>query len=861
MPSYTPAEKEFLKKVSRKIEENISNEQFGVSELASSIGMSRSNLLRKIKKLTGLSASRFISQVRLEKAMEMLKKEDYTVSEVTFKVGFNSTSYFIKCFREHYGYPPGEVQKHLPADEESDKDVHPATHQLSAIMFTDIQGYTSLMQQDESEAVKLRNRHREIFDRLTKKYKGKILQYYGDGTLSTFGSAIQAVKCAVDLQLEFRSDPLIPVRIGIHTGDVIFTDDDIIGDGVNLAARLEALAEAGSVFISEKVHDEIKNQPDIESRFMGKYDLKNVKDKMKVYAIANDGLIVPRRRRSWLGWSVAAMAILVLSYLVLFTDLHKQAGLNFASHAPADDLSIAVLPFINDSDDSTNIYFINGLMESTLNDLQKIRGLRVISRTSVEKYRNKSKAVAEIAEELQVKYIVEGSGQKRDDQIFLHIQLIEAATDKHLMSEQYISETSDIFQLQLDIARQIAGKIELVLSPDEQKLISSSYSDDPVAYDLFLKGRDRLNQGTEEGLYEGMDYLQQAIRQDPDYARAYAAIGIAYYYADFFKAEHMFTDSINYYADLALFHDAELATGMLAKAMFYLRTSEHGLALPYLEKALEYNPNSTLVLNMLSDYYANISPDTEKYLEYAIRGMSIDPAPNDSIQTSLAYLHIANALVQSGFVDEARRYAERSLLYDPTNIYSMYVEEYIKYAKERDIEGLCQGLVEVLKVDTSRLDVLQETAKSYYFARNYKEAYRYYRPLVDIRKAYSIDIFDHENAKIGFVYRENGFETEADSLLAIYKEYSENDQSIYKQLSMAAYSSFYDQTDEAMEHLRLFLEEENYFYWIILFLDIEPLFDSLKSHPEYKGIIKEIKSKFWNYHEEMRVSLEEKGVI
>ncbi len=700
MTPYTPAEKEFLKKITGIIEENISDEQFGVSELAYSIGMSRSNLLRKIKKLTGLSASRFISQVRLEKAMEMLRKEDYTVSEVTFKVGFNSTSYFIKCFREHYGYPPGEVVQR--AAEEADQD------------------------QDTLES-------------------------------------------SQNIQVEKKR--------GWHT-------------------------------------------------------------------------IVK--------WAVMLLVIICSGYFLHYFDVFESFS---PEHETMNKKSIAVLPFINDSYDSSNVYFVNGLMESILNDLQKIEGLRVISRTSVEKYRNNSKPIAEIAEELQVKYIVEGSGQKRDDKIFLHIQLIEAATDNHLMSEQYISETSDIFQLQLDIARQIAGKIELVLGPDEQKLISSSYTDDPVAYDLFLKGRDRLNQGTEEGLYEGMAYLQQAIRQDPNYARAYAAIGIAYYYADFFKAEPLFTDSINYYADLALFHDAELATGMLAKAMFYLRTGEHGLALPYLEKALEYNPNSTLVLNMLSDYYTNISPDTEKYLEYALRGMSIDPAPHDSMQTSLAYLHIANALVQSGFVDEARRYAERSLVYDPTNIYSMYVEEYIKYAKERDIEGLCQGLVKVLKVDTSRLDVLQETAKSFYFARDYKEAYRYYRPLVDIRKAYSIDIFNHENAKIGFVYREIGLEAEADSLLAIYKEYYQNDQSIYKHLSMAAYASFYGQTDEAIEQLKLFLEEENYFYWIILFLDIEPLFDSLKSHPEYKGVIKEIKSKFWEYHEEMRASLEGKGVI
>jgi len=854
-------ENEFLKRCKSFILENISDEQFGVSELASAVGMSRSNLLRKIKKLSGLSASRYIRQIRLEEAVQMLRKGDHTISEVGFEVGFNSTSYFIKCFREHYGYPPGDMDKYANDDIDIIGDEYPPTHQLSAIMFTDIQGYTSLMQKDESEAVKIRNRHREIFDRLTKKYKGKILQYYGDGTLSTFGSANQAVKCGIELQLEFREHPAIPVRIGIHTGDVIFRDDDVIGDGVNLASRVESLAEAGSVFISEKVHDEIRNQPDIETRFMGKYTLKNVKEAMKVYAIANDGLVVPKRRKSWIGWTFVATIILIVASIVFFTDFYKQAGLTISSSSVADDLSIAVLPFINDSDDSTNIYFINGLMESTLNDLQKIRGLRVISRTSVEKYRNKPKPIAEIAEELNVKYIVEGSGQKRDDQIFLHIQLIEAATDKHLLSEQYIRESSDIFHLQLDIASQIAEKIEVVLSPDEQKLISKSYTDDPIAYDLFLKGRDRMNQGTEEGLYEGISYMRKAIHQDSAYARPYAAIGIAYYYTDIFKTEKVYTDSVNYYADLALFYDPGLATGMLAKAMFYMNTGERELALPYLEKAFEYNPNAPLILNMLSDYYANIDLNTKKYLEYAIRGVKLDPAPHDSMQTSIAYLHIANALIRSGFVDDARKYAERSLLYDPTNIFSMYVKEYIIYAKERDIEDLSNGLLAILKIDSTRLDVLQETGKSYFYARDYENAYRYYRPLVDIRKAYNIDIFKYENAKIGFVYKEMGLEAEADSLLAIYKTYYETDQSIYKHLSMAAYDSFYGQADEAIEHLKLFLEEDNYFYWVVLFIDIEPLFDNIKNHPEYQQVIKKIKSKFWEYHEEVRKVLDEKELL
>ncbi|HQU58354.1 MAG TPA: adenylate/guanylate cyclase domain-containing protein, partial [Saprospiraceae bacterium] len=168
------------------------------------------------------------------------------------------------------------------------------SRQLAAIMFTDIQGYTALMQQNEQEAVQARDKHRRIFNASTEKHKGRILQYYGDGTLSIFDSAIDAVKCGIEMQRGFQADPAIPVRIGIHTGDIIFSEEDIIGDSVNVASRIESLAVAGSVFISEKVYDEIKNQEGIQTRRLKAFKLKNVEKPIEVYAISNEGLVVPK---------------------------------------------------------------------------------------------------------------------------------------------------------------------------------------------------------------------------------------------------------------------------------------------------------------------------------------------------------------------------------------------------------------------------------------------------------------------------------------------------------------------------------------------------------------------------------------
>ena len=875
-------EDDFLSKITKVIEENMSNEQFGVSELASAVGMSRSNLLRKVKKLTQLSVSQFISQVRLEQAMEMLKQSSLNVSEVSFKVGFSSTSYFIKCFRDYYGYPPGEAGKRGLKEGDSEQAIQPASnHQLAAIMFTDIEGYTALMQRDEVKAIEFRNRHREVFNAITKKYHGKILQYYGDGTLSTFSSAIDAVRCGVEMQLAFQREPQIPVRIGIHTGDIIISKEDIIGDGVNVAARIESLATVGSIFISEKVYDEVKNQSGIQTTSMGVFNLKNVEKPMEVFAITNPGLVVPERGQKqknkslrgiedseakenkigfkWIFIPIAAILVMYLFYSSNIFEKIKQ--LNTATDQTISKKSIAVIPFINDSNDSTNIYIINGLMESTLNKLQKIENLRVISRTSVEKYRNHLKTIPEIAKELNVKYIVEGSGQKIGDQILLNIQLIDAQADKHLWSEQYNREAKDIFKLQTEVAKNIADEIEVLITPEEEKRIDKAPTDNLVAYDYFLKGLDLLNKPSRENTEEAIPYFEKAIEHDNEFARAYAAMAITYYALDENQAEKKYSAQINNYADKALLFDSQLPQSLIAKALFYMHSEEYKLAESYFEKALEYNPNYDLVFVFLVKLYVDYLPNTEKYLEYALKGLEIDISAYDSIIKSFSYLHISNAFIQSGFGTEAEKYINKSLEYYPGNLYSENVKAYILYAKDRNLQQLNELLLSALSKDSTRLDILQEVGKSYYFMRDYESAYQYYKRYIEIKEALNLDIYHSENAKIGVVLAKIGRIEESDKYLNEFKDYAENDQSIYKHISLASYYSYKGNVEKAIEHLKLFSEQEHYHYWTVILIPVDPLFDNLKDLPEFKSIFNDLEANFWNWHEQIKSSLEEKELI
>lgn len=704
MPEINSRDNDFLKRTIAFVEENMSNELFGVSELAIKVGMSRSNLLRKIKKLTGLSVSQFISQIRLKRAMEMLREQSFNVSEVSYKVGFNSTSYFIKCFHDLYGYPPGEVRR----GEQADGSVGSKVAENSTV--------------------------------------GKITSRVLSGG-------------------QRRSD----------------------------------------------------------------------------------------RKRQFL--------VIVAAFLILAALVHLFFIRPGLSRSDERDKSIAVLPFKNDSNDTGNVYLINGLMESILGKLQKIEDLRVISRTSVEKYRDSDLSIPEIGRELDVSYFVEGSGQKIGDRILLNIQLIEAKTDRHLWAEQYEREAKDIFELQRKVSRDIADHIEAIITPEEEDRISRDPTNDLEAYDYFLKGLDLLHSGSGEGAQASIAFFNSAIDHDPQFARAHAAIAIAYYFLDAFQVDKKFLDSIGHYADKALLYDAHLPQSLVAKSLFYINNREYGQARPYLEKALEYNPNSSLVINILSDFYTSYVPDTEKYLEYALKGIALDIASHDSVDAGFIYLHVSNALIQSGFVEEAERYIGKALEYDPGNLYSEQVRAYISYAKNRDLGQTLDILMDAFRRDTTRLDIVQEVGKIHYYMRDYKAAYLYYKPFLDVRKAFKLGIYRSENAKIGVVSSKLGLHEEADSLMEDYRKYAELDQSIYSHLSMAMYHSFYGDTDSAIEELRIFSQQEHYHYWTVLFLEMDPLLDSMKGIPEFQDVLQTIEDKFWDYHQRMRLGLEEKNLL
>ena len=370
--------------------------------------------------------------------------------------------------------------------------------QLAAIMFTDMVGYTALMQENEDKAKSNRDRHRQVLEKSTADHHGLILQYYGDGTLSVFGSAIEAVECAVEIQLELQQKPLIPLRIGLHVGDIVYADDGVYGDAVNIASRIETLSISGGILISGKVYDEIKNHPELPAKSMGEYELKNVKRPIHVFAISKDGLAVP-------------------------------APNDLKSKAKTSIKSIAVLPFVNMSADPENEYFSDGITEELLNALTKVDGLRVTSRTSSFAFKGKNEDVRQIGTQLNVSSVLEGSVRKAGNKVRITAQLVNAVDGYHIWSEVYDRKLEDIFEVQDEISRKIANTLREKLTGSEAKeQIVKSPTKNLDAYNKYLKGRFYYNKWSPLDAKKAIEYFEEAITIEKNFALPYSGLSASY---------------------------------------------------------------------------------------------------------------------------------------------------------------------------------------------------------------------------------------------------------------------------------------------------------------------------------------------
>lgn len=506
--------------------------------------------------------------------------------------------------------------------------------QLTAMMFTDMAGFTAMMQQDELQARRSVERQRLVLERAIAGHGGKLLQLYGDGSLSVFRSAIDAVRCAMDIQAELRQAPPVPLRIGIHTGDVVHDEQGVFGDGVNVASRIQALSVPGGVLISGKVFDEVKNHRDIRTRSMGEFNLKHVKHPMKVFAVVNDGLAVPVES-------------------------------DMAAGRVGKTKSVAVLPFVNLSTDKENEFFSDGVTEEIINALTRVNGLKVTARTSSFAFKNRNEDIRLIAEQLAVTHIVEGSVRRAGSRVRVTAQLICAADGYHMFSETYDRSLEDIFSVQDEIARTIVGELADHLGPvrtsEEVRQVRSAHSHDTEAYAEYLRGRYEWARFTPDAARRSIEHYERSIEMDADCALPYTGLATSYAFLGtigYMPAEEAFPK-----AEEAALRAIEIEpdTGQSHVALAMVRLFhdwDFEATYNLLQKAISLTPGNADAYYVYA-LYLSVVGDLEDSLEAARAAVQLDPL-------AATYTDgLTHVLANMGRLDEAREQIDRTLAIHP----------------------------------------------------------------------------------------------------------------------------------------------------------------------------------------------------
>jgi TolB-like protein len=379
------------------------------------------------------------------------------------------------------------------------------SHQLAAVMFTDIVGYTSFMGFDEERAFELLHQNRAMQKPLIEKYEGRLIKELGDGILASFSTVTKAVMCAGYILHSCKGIPDLELRISIHLGEVVFEENDIYGDGVNIASRIITLAPPGSIYISEPVHANVINKKGITTNFIKSENLKNVKEPVRIYEVFLEIPDEPVKKVS--------------------EDTGNTPLVSATEKVP--EKSIAVLPFVNMSNDPEQEYFSDGITEEILNSLTHVKSLRVASRTSSFYFKGKNIDLREIGKQLNVQNVLEGSVRKQGNKLRITAQLINAENGFHLWSEHYDREIADIFAIQDEIAMAITEQLKITLLEDEKAFIYKDPSQNKEAYDLYLKGRFYFNKRG-AGIVKGIEYFHLALEKDPALTLAYTGLADAY---------------------------------------------------------------------------------------------------------------------------------------------------------------------------------------------------------------------------------------------------------------------------------------------------------------------------------------------
>lgn len=500
---------------------------------------------------------------------------------------------------------------------------------LTAIFSTDVKGYSRLMGDDELATVAILKEYRQVIAEHINRYQGRVIDSPGDNLLAEFASVVNAVKCALAVQEEIKNrntevpkERRMEFRIGVNLGDVIQDKERIYGDGVNIAARLEGLANAGEVWISSMAYDQVKSKISVGFEYQGRQKVKNIPDPIRVYRLLTDpnrsGSTIyrrkkddPRHRKRMAVIVISVMVVSIVAAVVSFKlyfhghegPLKKAIAAQRRGTNSKDIPSIAVLPFLNISEDADQEYFADGFTEDLITDLSNISGLRVISRNSVFVYKGKSVKISEVGKEFGVGYVLEGSVRKIGDQVRINAQLIDVKTSNHVWADRYDRDLKDIFNLQDEVSKKIVSALALKLTEGEEARISKKATENMEAYDVYLRGMGFYSRFTQHFNGKARELFKRAIKIDPRFAEAHAAMGWTYVtdWSMGWTNDLKFLDQAHEAAEIALSLDENASKALCLMGYVLLWKKKHNEAIDAYEKSLALNPNYAEALSGMGD--------------------------------------------------------------------------------------------------------------------------------------------------------------------------------------------------------------------------------------------------------------------
>jgi TolB-like protein/class 3 adenylate cyclase/Tfp pilus assembly protein PilF len=539
---------------------------------------------------------------------------------------------------------------------------------LAAIMFTDIVGYTALMGKDESKAFQILEKNRQIQKPIIKKYQGEWLKEMGDGILASFPTSSDAVRCAGEIQHACKREA-IALRIGIHQGEVVFKEGDVLGDGVNVASRLQEIAEEGCINVSGAIYKDIKNKSGITAEFLEERSLKNVEEPVRVYKVHCDNLEeamqeierISAKKNRLIYYLMAGLAAIILLVVLWWFLPTEEKSPPKAEDFSDMEISIAVKPFDNFSGDPELEAMCDGLTDAIIHHLTSVKDFdKVISRSSSMVFKESDKTIPEIADHLNVNFILEGSYSESGDRIRIIAQLILAEEDKHIWSEIYDRPKGDIFDIQSDIAQNVANTLESILTPEEVETIIRKPTENLEAYDLYLKGMYYYNFHSE--FFKSIEYFKKAIELDASFALAYTGIAQSYQFLVRYsmiphdigtaKAKEAVLKALELDPSLG---EAHAALGLI---MAIVDWNIDG-AEEVLKRAIELSPGSAIVYSSYAQYLRWLRRYDEA-ISMAQKTLELDPLD------PMTHLWLGNFYTYAGQYDNCIIQVEKAIELDST---------------------------------------------------------------------------------------------------------------------------------------------------------------------------------------------------